>query len=218
MVEYQVVDLTSDEDTIFENEWDKFFTKHFRAREVIDLYQDNKENIKEAARVAKYQLEASFGGQNAKTNEFGWTWIQPNHLLATAAPTYATATWNRYITTANVTTRWIDWIGSAATNLKLTKYGTLIIIGFADPVDEPKIDAVLAKVKGTEYPIWYFGDAMMDTDWRVVELTAPIILEKEQEMYLQTLAGRAGLDKLQPLGVFYGKGDYLRSKTAYAQI
>jgi hypothetical protein len=46
----------------------------------------------------------------------------------------------------------------------------------------------------------------------------PIILEKEQEMYLQVLVGRAGLSKFRPLGVNFSKGDYLRQKTAYAQV
>lgn len=222
MADYQVVDLTDPENTIFEAEWDKLWTNHFRVREVIDLFQDHKDAIKEAARVAKYQLETVFGGANARTNEFGWSPILPNHLLATTTPTYATKTWNKYIATSDVTSSttygWLDFIGSSTSNLKLTKYGTMIIIGFADPVEEPKIDAILAKVKGVDYPIWPFGEQMSETDWHVYELPAPIIVEKEQEIYFQALAGRAGLDKLRPLGVFFSKGDYMRSKTAYAQV
>uniref|UniRef100_A0A6M3JYW9 Uncharacterized protein n=1 Tax=viral metagenome TaxID=1070528 RepID=A0A6M3JYW9_9ZZZZ len=223
MADYQVVNETDAENTIFENEWDKLWTNHFRAREVIDIYQDHKDAIKECLRVAKYQLESTFGGANAQTNEIGWMPILPNFLLAlpaAATATYATATWNRYITTANVTTRWNDWIigADAGSSLKMTKYGTMIIIGFADPVEEPKIDGILAKIKGKEYPIWAFGDQMSETDWHVYELPAPIIIEKEQEIYLQALAGRAGLDKLRPLGVFFAKGDYMRNKTAYAQV
>lgn len=217
--EYQKVDFVQAEDDLFENQWDKFVTKHFRAREFLDLFQDHKDAIKEAARVAKYQLEAPFGGANASTNQFGWGPILPNHLLATSTPTYATATWMQYITTANVTSRWIDWIGTSASNLKLTKYGTMIVIGFADP--EPgdgKIGAILAKIKGRDYPIWDFNDMMVDTDMKVVELVEPFIVEKEQEFYLQQRADRAGVTQLRPIGVFYAKGDYMRDKNAYAKI
>ena len=216
--EYQATELTSAENDLFESEWDAFVTKHFRSRETVDIFQDHKANIKEACRIAKYQLESSFGGLNANSNEFGWMPIMPNFLLATAAPTYATATWMKYITTANVTTRWIDWIGSSSTNLKLSKYGTLIIIGFADPADVAKIDAIQANVKGKEYPIWYFGEKMRDTDQKLYELTAPIVVEKEQEFYLQILCGRAGVTELRPLGVYFAKGDHMRDQSAYAKV
>lgn len=218
MAEYQKVELTDAEDTLFETQWDKMFTKHFRSREVIDLYQDHKDVIKEATRVAKYQLESSFGGWNAESNQFGWTWIQPNHLLATAAPTYATGTWMQYITTANLVSRWIDWLGSSTTAIKLSKYATMVVIGFADPEEVSKIGALLAKIKGKDYPIWDFGDAMIDTDWRVMELIEPFIVEKEQEFYIQQRCDRAGVTQIRPLGVYFAKGDHLRDKTAYAKV
>ena len=220
MVEYQKQELTSAEDELFENQWDKFLTRHFRAREVIDVFQDHKDYIKEAARVAKYQLEAPFGGANAETNQFGWMPILPNFLLTPSGstPTYSTATWRKYITTANVTTRWIDLWGSSATNLKLTKYGTMIVIGLFDPVEVPKIGALLAKIKGKDYPIWDFGESMLNTDYPIYELIEPFVVEKEQEFYIQARADRAGVSELRPLGIFYAKGDYMRKKDAAATV
>lgn len=215
---YQKVELTQEEDDLFELEWDKVVTRHFIVREWLDIYQDHKEAIKEACRIAKYQLESPFGGFNARTNEFGWTPIQPNHLLATSSAVYSTATWNKWWATSDVTTRWADFVGSSTTNFKLSKYSTLCIVGFADPVEVPKIDAILARVKSIDYPIWYFADQMAEQDMHVVEAVEPIILEKEQEMYLQVLVGRAGLSKFRPLGINFSKGDYLRQKTAYAQV
>jgi hypothetical protein len=214
---YQKVDLTTDEDNLFEAEWDKFVTRHFVVREASDIFADYKEEIKEAARIAKYQLEQPFGGVNARTNEFGWQPIMPNHLLATTTPTYATATWNQWLATSDVTTRWKDWIGSNSSHFKLSKYSTMIIVGFLDPVDVPKIDALRAWVKSIDYPIWYFADQMAEQDDKIIELAAPIILEKEQEMYIRQLVGRAGLSKLRPIGVMYSKGDYMRDESAYAK-
>jgi len=216
--EYNIVELSADEDALFEAEWDAFVTKHFREREVVDVFQDHRDAIKEACRIAKYQLESSFGGLNANTNEFGWMPIMPNFLLATGTPTYATSTWRQYITTSDVTTRWKDWIGSSDSNLKLSKYATMIMIGFEDLADVAKIDGLLAKVKSKDYPIWYFGDMMRNTDQRIYELTTPIVVEKEQEFYLQQLCGRAGVSELHPLGVYFAKGDHMRDKNAYAKV
>lgn len=217
MAEVKTDALTDNENAIFNEEWDRLFTTHFRAREIIDIYQDHKDAIKLAAEVAKYQLEVPFGGQLAKTNEFAWMPIMPNHILATSAATYSTATWEQVLATSDVTTRWKDWIGSSTTNLKLSKYATMIIIGFADPEPEPKIDAVLPRIKGIDYPVIPIYDQMIDSDYHVAELASPWIVEKEQEIYIQELVGRAGRSRLRPLGVYFVKGDNARSKTAYAQ-
>lgn len=222
MVDYQKIELTDAEDKLFEAQWDKFLTRHFRAREVIDVFQDHKDTIKETARVAKYQLESPFGGANAETNQFGWMPILPNFLLTASGgtPTYATSSWRQYIATSDVTTRWKDWLGTAAANLKLTKYGTLVIIGFEDPVnrDLRSIGGLLAKIKGKDYPIWDFGQAMVGTDHALFELTEPFIVEKEQEFYIQERCDRAGISEIRPLGVFFAKGDYMRNKNAAATI
>lgn len=222
MAEYQRVELSSDEENIFESQWDKFLTRHFKEREVIDVFQDHKDSIKEACRVAKYQLEASFGGANAESNQFGWMPILPNFLLTASGstPTYATATWRQYITTANVSSRWIDWLGSSTTNLKLTKYGTMIVVAFEDPIERNmrSIGALLAKIKGKDYPIWDFSEAMVGTDHPIYELTEPFIVEKEQEFYIQERCDRAGVTELRPLGVFYAKGDYMKNKNAAATV
>lgn len=209
--------LTSEENEIFEGEWDPFLTRHFRSRDVIDVFEDNKAEIKEAIEIAKYELEASFGGVNARTNEFGWMPIMPNFLLAAEAPTYETATWNKYVSTANVSSRWIDYVGTDAASVKVSKYASLILLGFTDPTPEPKVAGILAEIKAVKYPIWSFGDAFSETDYHVFELPRPIIIETEQDMYLQKLCVSAGLDKLQPLGIYFATGDHMRDKNAYAK-
>jgi len=74
--------LTSEEEAIFNAEWSLMLTRHFRYREVMDVFEDFRDQIKETAAIAKYELEATFGGANARTNEFGWMPIMPQHLLA----------------------------------------------------------------------------------------------------------------------------------------
>ena len=217
--------LTSEEDAIFNAEWNLMLTRHFRYREVMDVFEDFRDEIKETAAIAKYELESTFGGANARTNEFGWMPILPQHLLASSAPTtFAEVTWDRNITTADMTgtTRggvgWKYWLPSASGNVKLSKYCTMIVVGFFDPVPVPKVDAILAKIKATDYPIWYFGDRTAETDYHVIELTEPFVVEKEQEFYLQTHCCNAGLDKMRPLGIMYAKGDYMRDKSAYLKV
>jgi len=213
--------LTSEEDAIFNAEWNLMLTRHFRYREVMDVFEDFRDQIKETAAIAKYELESSFGGANARTNEFGWMPIMPQHLLASSAPsTYAEVTWNRNITTADVVdASTLDGVGwKAWLDVKLSKYCTMIVVGFFDPVPVPKIDAILAEIKATKYPVWYFGDRLAETDYHVIELTEPFVVEKEQDFTLQTHCCSAGLDKLRPLGIMYAKGDYMRDKDAYLQV
>lgn len=218
--------LTSAEEATFNAEWSLLLTRHFRFREVMEIFEDHRDSIKETAAIAKYELEASFGGVNARTNEFGWMPILPQHLLTgdNAITGFNETSWNADITTAEVTdvtnhtVGWKDWIGTSEANRKLTKYGTMIIVGFFDPVPVPKVDAILAKIKATDYPIWYFGDKLAETDYHVVELTEPFVIEAEQDFYLQKHCCSAGRDKLRPLGIMYAKGDYMRDKGAYSKI
>lgn len=213
----EMAELTKREEDIFNAEWDSFVAKHYPQRDFVDVFEDNKSQILDALKIAKYQLEVEFGGINAKTNEFGWSPIQPNFLLATAAPTYATSTWKKNYTTANVTTMWLDWIGSSTTNVQLSKYATMILIGFHDPVDLPKISAIKGLFKGDEYPIWWVEEALR-AGVHIYELPQPVLIEPEQTLYMQTKVYQAGDDELRPLGVYFGRGDHLRDKSAYAKI
>lgn len=210
--------LTSDENDIFNAEWDAFVTRHFKSREVNDIFMDNRDAIYEGCEIAKYELESGFGGVNAAPNQFGWMPIRPAMLLASGTPTYATSTWNRYITTSNVTTApfFSDWIGGSDGSLNTSKYSTLVLIGFEDPAEVPKVGGVLAEIKAKKYPLWHFGEAMQD-DWHVYELPTPIVIEPTQDIYLQTLNVVAGRDELRPIGVNFLDGAQMRSKTAHAE-
>ena len=213
--------LTSEEEAIFNAEWSPLWTRHLRSREVMDIFEDHRDAILEAAEIAASGLESEFGGVNAATNQFGWQPILPNHLLTgptDSAWAYSKGTWETDIATTDVTTGWMDWIGTNSSMFKLSKYSTMIIIGFADPVETPKVDAILAKIKSTDYPIWNFADLVSETDYHVVELVTPFVVEHEQDFYLQKFCGRAGRDSLRPLGVMFSKGDYMRDKNAYAKV
>jgi hypothetical protein len=223
MAEVKTDQLTDAENQIFEDEWDKIWTKHTSARELMDVYMDHKDAIKLACTIMKFQLELPFGGQMAKTNEFGWMPIMPNHLLATSSATYATATWQQQLVTTDVTTRWKDFIGTSTTDLQLSRYAGMIIIGFADAMGKfdpyyiPKIDAVLPKIKGVIYPVIPVFDQMNNTDYPIFELATPWVVEPLQTIYIQELVGRAGQTQFHPIGVYFARGDNMRSKTAYAQ-
>lgn len=213
----EMAELTEEEQNIFNSEWDKFITIHYPEREFMDVFEDNKQQILDALRIAKFQLELEFGGINAGSNQIGWTMIQPNFVLATAAPAYSTSTWMKNYTTSNVTDMWNDLWGTSTTYKQLSKYATMILLGLYDPVDVPKISAVKANIKDTEYPIWWIEHGIR-SGVHIWELPQPIVIEKEQTYYVQAKVARAGDDELQPFGVYFGRGDHLRSKTAYAQV
>ncbi len=213
----QLAELSQSETDIFNAEWDSFVATHFPERDFVDVFEDNKQQILDACKIAKYNLEAEFGGINAQTNEFGWSPILPNQILATTTPTYSTSTWRKNYATSDVTTMWKDWIGASGSEMQMSKYGCMIIIGFVDPVEVPKISAIKAKIKSTDYPIWYFDQAIR-SGLHIYELPKPFVVEPTQSMYLRAKVARAGDDEIQPLGVMFGKGDWLRNESAYAQV
>lgn len=208
--------LTSVEMDIFNAEWDAFVTRHFISREVNDIFNDNRDAVVEGCEIAKYELESGFGGVNAAPNQFGWMPITPAFLLASGTPTYATSTWNRYITTSNVTTAPFTsyWVGSSSASLNTSKYSTIVLLGFENPAEVPKTGGVLAEIKAKKYPWWNFG---VMGDRHVYELPTPIVIEPTQDINFQTLNLVAGRDELRPVGVNFLTGDQMRSKTAYAQ-
>lgn len=210
-------ELSEEELEIFNTEWDMFISMHFPERDIVDVFEDNKEAIIEACQIAKFQLEMKFGGINARNNEFGWTVIQPNHLLATTTPTYATSTWNVDYSTSDVTTMWKNWIGTPTSQRQLSKYATMIVIGFRDPIALPKVSALKANLKGTTFPIWWVEEALR-SGLHIYQLPKPFVIEKEQSFNLEVKVSSAGRSELRPLGVMFAKGDHLRDKEAYAQV
>jgi hypothetical protein len=213
----EMADLTQREMDVFNAEWDSFVALHYPERDFVDVFEDNKSQILDTLKISKFQLEVEFGGIHAATNQFGWTMIQPNFVLATTTPTYETSTWMKNYATSDVTTIWKDLWGTSTTDKQVSKYATMILLGFYDPVDVPKVSAIKAKIKGDEYPIWWIENAIR-SGLHIYELPQPIVIEKEQTYYIQAKIARAGDDELQPFGVYFGRGDHLRSKTAYAQI
>ena len=221
---YNKKSLTDEEKEIFDVQFPITITKHLKYREFTDIFEDNRDVILEAAEISKYQLEAVFGGVNCTTAQFGWTFPTAAMFKQTSSThAYNTNTWNKYISTSDVTNvsstyGWLDYIGTSSSAFKMSKYGCMVILGFVDPVEKPKVDALLATVKAVDYPRWDMSWEMESSDLNIYELVDPIILEKEQEMYIQEHVCAAGLDKLQPIAICFGKGDWLRSKNAYAQI
>lgn len=213
----EMAELTEQEQNIFNAEWDKFITVHFPEREFMDIFEDNKQQVIDALKIAKFQLELEFGGINAASNQIGWTMIQPNFVLATTTPAYSTSTWMKNWDSSNVTTIWNDLWGSSTTYKQVSKYATMLLLGFYDPVDLPKVSAIKANIKDTEYPIWWIDHAIR-SGVHIWELPQPIVIEKEQTYYFQAKIARPGDDELQPFGVYFGRGDHLRNKSAYAQV
>lgn len=210
-------ELSSDEQAIFDEEWDSFISRQYPQRELIDVFERHKSQVVEALKIAKYQIEADFGGINAGTNEIGWSSIQPNFILATGTPTYSTSTWRKNYLTSDVTTMWKDFVGASGSQRQLSKYATMILLGVYDPVDVPKISAMKATIKGKEYPIWYMQEALQ-AGAHIYELPKPMVIEKEQPMHLRVKVAQAGDDELSLLGIYFAKGDHLRDESAYAKL
>ncbi len=208
------IELTKDEKDIFDAEFDRFLTTHFRERELIDIVTDHHDYLLGSAQVAKEKFTGnSFGGVHAGSSEFGWTYIRPewigngttSGLLPTSALSWA-------VTIAS--TGWQDWIASAASPVKLNKDALMVILGYQNYASAPKSSAVKATVGGQiTYPVQYLEYALRSGNYSVYELAKPYRVLPEQVYNTRVKYSNLGTDELALFGLGFAKGTYLVTET-----
>lgn len=197
------IELTSDEKTIFDLEFDRFLTTHFRERELVDIVTDHRDYLVGSAQIAKEKFTGnSFGGVHAGSSEFGWTHLRPEW--------WGNTNWVENI----VATGWADWIGSAASPIKLNKEALAVIMGYQNFAPVSKATAVKATVGGqVTYPVQYLEYALRIGNISLYELAKPYRILPEQTFNTRVKYDFLGTDELAPFGVGFGKGTYLVTET-----
>lgn len=197
------IELTNDEKTIFDLEFDRFLTTHFREREMVDIVTDHKDYLLGSAQVAKEKFTGnSFGGVNAGSSEFGWTLIRPEW--------YGLTNWIVNI----AATGWANWIGTAAAPIKLNKEALAVIMGYQNFAPVTKATAVKATIGGQiTYPIQYLEYALRTGNLPIYEAAKPYRVLPEQTFNTRVKYDFLGVDELSLFGVGFAKGTYLVTET-----
>ncbi len=208
------IELTSDEKNVFDLEFDRFLTTHFRERELVDIVSDHRDYLLGSAQIAKEKFTGnSFGGVHAGSSEYGWTYIRPEWLgNAPTSGSLPTAASNWAIVIA--ATGWADWIASAATPVKLNKDALIVIMGYQNFAPAPKASAVKATVGGqVTYPVQYLEYALRSGNISLYELAKPYRVLPEQTYNTRVKYSSLGTDELALFGVGFAKGTYLVTET-----
>lgn len=197
------IELTSDEKTIFDLEFDRFLTTHFREREMVDIVTDHKDYILGSAQIAKGKfIGNSFGGVNAGSSEFGWTNIRPEW-------------WGFTNWVVNVTaTGWTNHIGSAASPVKLNKEALVVVLGYQNFAPATKSTAYKATIGGQNtFPVQYLEYALRTGNISIYETAKPYRILPEQTYNSRIKYDFIGVDELALFGVGFAKGTYLVTET-----
>lgn len=202
--------LDSDEQTVFDTEFDRLVTLHFQQREFLDLFSDHRDYILETCQVAKAQFESEFGGMNCDSNQFGWTFIRPEVVRSTSKSS-PTRDWNVDVTA----TGWANLFGSSGSEVKINEEGLLMVLGYINFSASPKSAAIKNVVMGDEKPVYYLEPAMKSANLQVFELPKPFRVAPLKTFYTRAMYNETGRDCLAPLGIYFATGSHMREEGPY---
>ncbi len=155
---------------------------------VKDIIARNARLILDVIRVVNVETKQGFKGMAARAGELEINYIRPRTLGKT--------TWLQTIAgTPPITVAWL----SETTALEGE---ALVILGWIDPIEVPKIDAVLYTKDGDPLPVqtlpFEAKDAAIKTP--AVEQKIPVVILPKHKIKIDLNAFATGDDKIQPIG------------------
>lgn len=188
--------ITKPELEIFDAEFANLVQTELRDRRVQDLYASNVPIILETLDIAKAQFNNNkFAGENARSNEFGFMQIRPEHV--------GFSTWDG----ENTGTGWGDWIGSSSSQVTLSEEVLLSILGVVNYDPSPKSSAAKAVIGNTTFPVWYMEQSQrLPGTLQIKELANKIYIEPEMTFNIRKKRDSVGYDSLALAGIAFVEG------------
>ena len=161
-----------------------------------------------ACKVAKQQLDMSFGGINAGGSQFGMHFIRPRVFGAAYLTAYWWQTW--------AAVGWQNVWGTAAANITMPDTtGARALICFPMILSgsaSPKVTEVRFGVEGVDYPIWPIKAWNRIGDIYAATLAGAIIVPPGNGFYMRANIDALGNDELIPLGLQFSISTYMRTE------
>lgn len=191
--------LSALEVSLFDTEYHDVLTTILGERDIVSTFEGNVDFILTALDVAKAQFESKpFGGANARSNEFGFQIIRPEHV--------GFSTWDG----SNTATGWGNWIGSAAAPITNSTEIFMAILGLVNYDPSPKTSAIRATIGNTSFPVWYFeNNQRLANSVRMFELPKKVWIESELTFNIRKKRDAVGTDSLALLGLSFVEGPTL---------
>jgi hypothetical protein len=108
----------------------------------------------------------------------------------------------------DINTQWIDWIGTTDNRFITPKNMVIVMLGVTN-LYPPVVDAVYFAVDDKDYPIEYLATLEREHQ-RTSKFPVQIVLSHGQSFNMKTHVFNPGIDALQPIGVIFATGEYLR--------
>ena len=154
---------------------------------VKDIIARNARLLLDAIRVVNINTKQGFKGFAARGSELEINYVRPK--------TFNKTTWLQSIASAGT----VSWLAET----KALEEEALVILGWIDPIEVPKIDAVLYTKDGDPLPAqtlpFEVRDAFGTIKTPVVEQKLPITVLPEHKIKIDMNAFATGDDKIQPI-------------------
>lgn len=217
---YTGIELTPSEEALLERQVAAYLAEGDGY--MAELYAMNIQNIKLAAQVAKYKLDAPFAGMLASDAEVGLQRIRPGHILrdTTTAETCINTWLSNSIESGAFVAGADYFIGFGSSNdeaANIDKEACVLLLGaeFSQGVS-PVVEELLVQVGNITYPVIVLRDAWAadNKNRRRATRFHPILLEPKATVLGQVYSRAASsVQELRLLGVTFGYGRYLRKQT-----
>lgn len=155
---------------------------------VRDIIIRNAPLILDLVRIVNVETKQGFKGMAARGSELEMSWIVPR--------TFNKTTWLQSITATGT----INWLAET----KALEEEGLIILGWIDPIEDPKINRILYTKDGdpitAQTLTFEVRKGLGITDLPVSEQKQPLIVPPEHKIKIDMHAFATGDDRIQPIG------------------
>jgi hypothetical protein len=192
---------------VFDRDLKKIFGYYALARELRDIFLEDRDIYLYTACVAKKALGVRFGGAVPGSGEFGMAIVRPKLILGADS-------WFRSITSSG----WQNYFGSSGSPVDFsttsTTYGNpqnRVLAVFPKLVDFclPKVGEVWFHVRTTDYPIWSVR-FMQVSNVYVANLPAAPLIVKNGQFYMRANIDARGVNEGLALGgLMFATAEYL---------
>jgi len=169
---------------------------------VYDIIARNAPLILDVIRIVNIETKQGFRGMAARAGELEINWVRPG--------TFGKTTWLTSYTSTGSNT----WFSET----RLLEYEALIILGWIDPIEVPKIDAIYITKDGDPLPAqtmpWNAKTQLGAYQTPIVEMKLPLVVLPEHKVKIDVNVFATGDDKLEPIGFHIRRAEDFMSATA----
>jgi hypothetical protein len=188
---------------IFDAEMSQLVQTELADRKLVSLFANNVPFIVETLDIAKAQFDGNrFAGENARSNEFGFSLIRPEHV--------GFSTWDG----ENITNGWGDWVGSSSSQITNSESVLLTILGLVNYDPSPKSSAIKATIGNTSFPVWYIEQSQrLPGSLQIKELANKVYIEPENTYNVRKKNDEIGFDSMALSGIAFAEGSEMLKET-----